>query len=49
MLILAAERARGATVLGMPIEYTRTARTVLGNDALLAITQPEPTTSASAS
>lgn len=39
MLALAAERARGATVLGMPIEYTRTARTVLGNDALLAVTQ----------
>ncbi|MFD8687370.1 TIGR03620 family F420-dependent LLM class oxidoreductase [Streptomyces sp. NPDC059651] len=39
MLALAAERARGATVLGMPIEYTRTARTALGNDALLAITQ----------
>lgn len=39
MLALAAERARGATVLGMPVDYTRTARTALGNDALLAITQ----------
>ncbi len=39
MLALAAERARGATVLGMPVEYTRTARTVLGDDGLLAITQ----------
>ncbi|WP_338930841.1 TIGR03620 family F420-dependent LLM class oxidoreductase [Streptomyces netropsis] len=39
MLALAAERARGATVLGMPIEYTRTARTVLGDDGLLAVTQ----------
>ncbi|MEV6839395.1 hypothetical protein AB0N17_33655 [Streptomyces sp. NPDC051133] len=39
MLTLAAERVRGATVLGMPIEYTRTARTVLGNDALVAVTQ----------
>ncbi|MFE3717202.1 TIGR03620 family F420-dependent LLM class oxidoreductase [Streptomyces cyaneofuscatus] len=39
MLALAAGRARGATVLGMPVEYTRTARTALGNDALLAITQ----------
>ncbi|GHF78057.1 LLM class F420-dependent oxidoreductase [Kitasatospora xanthocidica] len=39
MLALAAERARGATMLGMPVEYTRTARTVLGNEALLAVTQ----------
>ncbi|MER6306629.1 TIGR03620 family F420-dependent LLM class oxidoreductase [Streptomyces sp. NPDC001657] len=39
MLALAAERARGATVLGMPVEYTRAARTVLGDDGLLAITQ----------
>ncbi|MCX5409783.1 LLM class flavin-dependent oxidoreductase [Streptomyces sp. NBC_00335] len=39
MLTLAAERARGATVLGMPVEYTRTARSVLGADGLLAITQ----------
>ncbi|MGX1885533.1 LLM class flavin-dependent oxidoreductase [Streptomyces sp. NPDC055287] len=39
MLALAAERARGATVLGMPVEYTRTARTVLEDDGLLAITQ----------
>ncbi|GHG62612.1 hypothetical protein [Streptomyces griseocarneus] len=39
MLALAAERARGATVLGMPVEYTRTARTVLGDDGLLAVTQ----------
>jgi probable F420-dependent oxidoreductase len=37
MLALAAERTRGATVLGMPVEYTRTARTVLGDDGLLAI------------
>ncbi|MBL1121024.1 TIGR03620 family F420-dependent LLM class oxidoreductase [Streptomyces sp. 110] len=39
MLALAAERARGAKVLGMPIEYTRTARAILGDDGLLAITQ----------
>lgn len=39
MLALAAERARGATVLGMPIEYTRSARAILGDDGLLAITQ----------
>ncbi|MGI5488257.1 TIGR03620 family F420-dependent LLM class oxidoreductase [Microtetraspora malaysiensis] len=39
MLALAAERARGATVLGMPTEYTRTARKVLGNNRLLAVTQ----------
>ncbi|MFD5462201.1 TIGR03620 family F420-dependent LLM class oxidoreductase [Kitasatospora sp. NPDC127059] len=39
MLALAAERAWGATVLGMPVEYTRTARTLLGPDALLAVTQ----------
>ncbi|WP_338498150.1 LLM class flavin-dependent oxidoreductase [Streptomyces sp. SJL17-4] len=39
MLALAAERARGATVLGMPVAYTREARAVLGEDALLAITQ----------
>ncbi|MFJ8011144.1 LLM class flavin-dependent oxidoreductase [Streptomyces sp. NPDC096339] len=39
MLALAAERARGATVLGMPVEYTREARTVLGDDGLLAVTQ----------
>ncbi|MGO4747399.1 LLM class flavin-dependent oxidoreductase, partial [Streptomyces sp. 2MCAF27] len=39
MLELAAERSRGATVLGMPVEYTRTARAVLGPDALLAVTQ----------
>jgi len=39
MLALAAERAWGANVLGMPVEYTRTARTVLGPDALLAVTQ----------
>ncbi|MDX2394966.1 LLM class flavin-dependent oxidoreductase [Streptomyces sp. DK15] len=39
MLALAAERTRGAMVLGMPVEYTRTARTVLGDDGLLAITQ----------
>ncbi|MFC8720927.1 LLM class flavin-dependent oxidoreductase [Kitasatospora sp. NPDC057198] len=39
MLALAAERTRGATVLGMPVEYTRTARAVLGPDALLAVTQ----------
>lgn len=39
MLTLAAERARGATVLGMPVEYTHTARTILGDDGLLAVTQ----------
>ncbi|WP_416371105.1 LLM class flavin-dependent oxidoreductase [Streptomyces sp. MB09-01] len=39
MLALAAERARGATVLGMPVEYTRATRNVLGDDGLLAITQ----------
>ncbi|NBE52746.1 TIGR03620 family F420-dependent LLM class oxidoreductase [Streptomyces boluensis] len=39
MLALAAERARGATVLGMPIEYTRTARAILGDDSVLAVTQ----------
>ncbi|MFK0258571.1 LLM class flavin-dependent oxidoreductase [Streptomyces sp. NPDC090445] len=39
MLVLAGEHARGATVLGMPVEYTRTARNVLGDDALLAVTQ----------
>ncbi|MFJ9461536.1 TIGR03620 family F420-dependent LLM class oxidoreductase [Kitasatospora sp. NPDC101447] len=39
MLALAAERTWGATVLGMPVEYTRTARAVLGPDALLAVTQ----------
>ncbi|MCC3770953.1 TIGR03620 family F420-dependent LLM class oxidoreductase [Streptomyces sp. UNOC14_S4] len=39
MLALAAELAWGATVLGMPVEYTRTARTALGPDALLAVTQ----------
>ncbi|MGW2485727.1 TIGR03620 family F420-dependent LLM class oxidoreductase [Streptomyces sp. NPDC001606] len=38
MLALAAERTRGATVLGMPVDYTRTSRTVLGDDALLAVT-----------
>ncbi|MFC9327611.1 LLM class flavin-dependent oxidoreductase [Kitasatospora sp. NPDC057015] len=39
VLALAAERAWGANVLGMPVEYTRTARAVLGPDALLAVTQ----------
>ncbi|MFI9291754.1 TIGR03620 family F420-dependent LLM class oxidoreductase [Streptomyces gardneri] len=39
MLALATERARGATVLGMPVAYTRTARAILGDDGLLAITQ----------
>ncbi|MFG2823959.1 TIGR03620 family F420-dependent LLM class oxidoreductase [Kitasatospora sp. NPDC048365] len=39
LLALAAARTRGATVLGMPSAYTRTARTVLGDDALLAVTQ----------
>ncbi|MBN6055041.1 TIGR03620 family F420-dependent LLM class oxidoreductase [Nonomuraea sp. RK-328] len=39
MLALAAERARGASVLGMPVEYTRTARETLGGDRLLAVTQ----------
>ncbi|MEU1377403.1 LLM class flavin-dependent oxidoreductase [Streptomyces triculaminicus] len=39
MLALAAERAQDATVLGMPVECTRTARSVLRDDGLLAITQ----------
>ncbi|MEV8636642.1 TIGR03620 family F420-dependent LLM class oxidoreductase [Streptosporangium sp. NPDC051023] len=39
LLALAAERAWGATVLGMPTEYTRTARKILGDDRLLAVTQ----------
>ncbi|WP_157253704.1 TIGR03620 family F420-dependent LLM class oxidoreductase [Nonomuraea typhae] len=39
MLALAAERAQGATVQGMPVEYTRTARKALGDDRLLAVTQ----------
>ncbi|NUW34207.1 TIGR03620 family F420-dependent LLM class oxidoreductase [Nonomuraea sp. SMC257] len=39
MLALAAGRAWGATVLGMPVEYTRTARETLGGDRLLAVTQ----------
>ncbi|GAB2443074.1 TIGR03620 family F420-dependent LLM class oxidoreductase [Streptosporangium sandarakinum] len=39
MLALAAERAWGATVLGMPVEYTRAAREILGDDRLLAVTQ----------
>jgi probable F420-dependent oxidoreductase len=39
MLTLAAERTRGANVLGMPVEHTRKARAVLGPDALLAVTQ----------
>ncbi|MGP4089256.1 TIGR03620 family F420-dependent LLM class oxidoreductase [Streptomyces sp. KR55] len=39
MLALATERAWGANVLGMPVEHTRTARAVLGPDALLAVTQ----------
>ncbi|MFF1409859.1 TIGR03620 family F420-dependent LLM class oxidoreductase [Streptomyces sp. NPDC058289] len=39
MLALAAERALGATVLGMPVEYTRAARGILGEDGLLVVTQ----------
>ncbi|HVW44720.1 MAG TPA: LLM class flavin-dependent oxidoreductase [Amycolatopsis sp.] len=39
MLSLASERTGGAHVLGMPVGYTRTARTVLGPDALLAVAQ----------
>ncbi|WP_457032538.1 TIGR03620 family F420-dependent LLM class oxidoreductase [Kitasatospora sp. P5_F3] len=39
MLALAAERAWGAQVLGMPVEHTRTARAALGPTALLAVTQ----------
>ncbi|MFE4615893.1 LLM class flavin-dependent oxidoreductase [Streptomyces sp. NPDC056747] len=39
MLALAAERAEGAMVLGMPVAYTRVARTALGADGLLAVTQ----------
>lgn len=38
MLALAAERAWGASPLGMPVEHTRQARSVLGPDALLAVT-----------
>ncbi|MFI6599154.1 TIGR03620 family F420-dependent LLM class oxidoreductase [Nonomuraea sp. NPDC050536] len=39
MLALAAERTRGATVLGMPTAYTHIARKTLGDDRLLAVTQ----------
>ncbi|MFD0148527.1 LLM class flavin-dependent oxidoreductase [Streptomyces sp. NPDC055721] len=39
MLALATERAEGAMVLGMPVAYTRAARTALGDDGLLAVTQ----------
>ncbi|MFE5709890.1 LLM class flavin-dependent oxidoreductase [Streptomyces sp. NPDC056501] len=39
MLALAAERAEGAMVLGMPVAYTRAARTALGDDGLLVVTQ----------
>jgi len=39
MLQLAAERARGAHPLGMPVEHTRQARSLLGSQALLAVTQ----------
>ncbi|MFD7984583.1 LLM class flavin-dependent oxidoreductase, partial [Kitasatospora indigofera] len=39
MLRLAAERTRGANVLGMPVEHTRRARAALGPDRLLAVTQ----------
>lgn len=39
MLQLAAERAQGAHPLGMPVEHTRQARSLLGPQALLAVTQ----------
>lgn len=39
MLQLAAERACGAHPLGMPVEHTRQARSLLGPQALLAVTQ----------
>ncbi|MFJ2030125.1 TIGR03620 family F420-dependent LLM class oxidoreductase [Streptosporangium sp. NPDC087985] len=39
LLALARERAWGAHPLGMPVEHTRTARALLGPDALLAVTQ----------
>ncbi|MHA6763138.1 LLM class flavin-dependent oxidoreductase [Streptacidiphilus sp. PAMC 29251] len=39
MLELAGKRAWGAQQLGMPVEYTRRSRAVLGPDALLAVTQ----------
>ncbi|MEQ4724675.1 TIGR03620 family F420-dependent LLM class oxidoreductase [Nonomuraea sp. B19D2] len=39
MLRLAAERARGAHPLGMPVEHTRHARSLLGPRPLLAVTQ----------
>ncbi|MET8054592.1 TIGR03620 family F420-dependent LLM class oxidoreductase [Streptosporangium sp. NPDC005286] len=39
MLQLAAERAWGAHPLGMPIEHTRNARSLLGPQAMLAVTQ----------
>ncbi|MEU4232898.1 TIGR03620 family F420-dependent LLM class oxidoreductase [Nonomuraea sp. NPDC026600] len=39
MLQLAAERAWGAHPLGMPIEHTRHARSLLGPQAMLAVTQ----------
>ncbi|GAA1281242.1 TIGR03620 family F420-dependent LLM class oxidoreductase [Pseudonocardia aurantiaca] len=39
MLELAGERTSGAQLLGMPVEYTRIARAVLGPSALLAVTQ----------
>jgi probable F420-dependent oxidoreductase len=39
MLKLAGERTWGAQLLGMPVDYTRTARAVLGPSALLAVTQ----------
>lgn len=39
MLRLARERTGGAQVLGMPVEYTRIARTVLGPHASLAVVQ----------
>ncbi|WP_433258036.1 TIGR03620 family F420-dependent LLM class oxidoreductase [Streptosporangium sp. CA-135522] len=39
MLKLAAERSWGAHPLGMPIEHTRRSRSLLGPQALLAVTQ----------
>ncbi|GAA1173359.1 putative F420-dependent oxidoreductase [Kitasatospora gansuensis] len=39
MLALAAERAWGAHVLGMPVAHTHTARAILGPTAMLAVTQ----------
>lgn len=39
MLAIAADRARGALPLGMPVEHTAVARRILGPDRLLAVVQ----------